>query len=87
MPTKSPRAQSWVSCVPHRLAAANAEKPRTTTARASKCRSRKIENGTSTTIGKAPKVSSSTPLCSGRIRPTTLRKFGTSDELERLVRV
>ena len=54
MPAKSPRAQSWVSCVPQRLAAAKAEKPNTTTARASKYRSRKIEMGTSTNIGSAP---------------------------------
>ena len=43
--------------------------------------------GTSTTIGKAPKVRSRTPALFGPHRPTTLRKFGTSDELERLVSV
>src|SRR6266702_4082973 len=53
MPTKSSRAQSWVSCVPQRLAAAKQANPTTTTARASKCRSSQIEIGTRTNIGIA----------------------------------
>ena len=52
--TKSPNAQSCVSCVPSRFAAANAEKPRITTPRGSTCLSRKIDTGTITNIGSAP---------------------------------
>ena len=52
--TKSPSAQSCVSCVPSRFAAAKAEKPTITTPRGSTCLSRKIDSGTITNIGKAP---------------------------------
>ncbi len=85
--TKSPSAQSCVSCVPNKFAAAKADRPMISTPLGSTCLSRKIDTGTSTNIGSAPQSTSSTPVCSGRNWPTTERKFGTSDELDRLVSV
>ena len=82
------RAQSWVNCVPQEIGGrerrkaehhdgARIEMPEQVD------RDRHQHEKRQCTVGQQQHAR----LCSGRIGATTMRKFGTSDELDRLVSV